>query len=105
VDRTFPATTTTVVAATAIAVLVVLLPRIPRWTRKVTWTFVVLGIVIAAGFAELFTTDVFLSDVLGGAVLGALWGLAVCVAITTMWPTPRASAATAADTSEADVRG
>jgi undecaprenyl-diphosphatase len=91
VDRTFPATTSTVVAATAIAVMVVLLPRIARWTRKVTWTFFVLGIVIAAGFAELFTTDVYLSDVLGGAVLGALWGLAVSSAITTMWRTPRPS--------------
>jgi undecaprenyl-diphosphatase len=85
VDRTFPATTSTVAAATAVGLLVVLLPRIARWTRKVTWTFAVIGVVIAAGFAELFTTDVYLSDVLGGAVLGALWGLAVSTAVTSVW--------------------
>jgi undecaprenyl-diphosphatase len=85
VDRTFPATTTTVAAATAIALLVVVVPRVPRWTRKVSWTFVVIGVVIGAGFAELFTTDVYLSDVLGGAVLGALWGLAVSAAVTAVW--------------------
>jgi membrane-associated phospholipid phosphatase len=85
VDRTFPATTSTVAAATAVGLLVVLLPRIGRWTRMVTWTFAVIGVVIAAGFAELFTTDVYLSDVLGGAVLGALWGLAVSTAVTSVW--------------------
>lgn len=87
-DRTFPAATTTVVAATALALLVVLVPRIARWTRKVAATFVVIGVVIAAGFAELFTTDVYLSDVLGGGVLGALWGLAVSSAVTVLWRTP-----------------
>jgi undecaprenyl-diphosphatase len=87
VDRTFPAASTTVVAATAVALLVVTLPRIPRWTRKVTWTFLAIGVVIATGFAELFTTDVYLSDVLGGAVIGASWGLAVSVAVTAMWRT------------------
>lgn len=92
VDRTFPAGSTTVIAATAIALLVVLLPRVPRWTRKVSWTFFTIGIVLAAGFAELFTSDVYLSDVLGGAALGALWGLAVCSAVTTMWRTPSPSA-------------
>jgi undecaprenyl-diphosphatase len=97
IDRTFPATSTTVVAATAVALLVVVLPRVPRWTRKVTWTFVAIGVVIAAGFAELFTTNVYLSDVLGGAVIGASWGLAVSVAVTAMWRTPVARGA--------DVRG
>jgi membrane protein DedA with SNARE-associated domain len=89
VDRTFPATTTTVAAATAIAALVVLLPRVPRWTRKVSWTFVAIGLVIATGFAELFTTDVYLSDVLGGAVLGAVWGLASSSVVTAVWRRPR----------------
>ena len=88
VDRTFPAATTTVVAATAMALLVVVIPRVPRWTRKVTWTFVVIGVTLAAGFAELFTKDVYLSDVAGGAVLGALWGLAVSSAITVVWRAP-----------------
>ena len=92
IDRTFPATATTIVSATAIAVLIVLLPRVARWTRKVTWAFVGLGIVIAAGFAELFTTDVYLSDVLGGGVLGLLWGLAVSSAVTAVWR-PHAPAA------------
>lgn len=91
VDRTFPAAASTVAAATAIGLLVVLLPRVARWTRKVSWTFVVLGVVIAAGFAELFTTDVYLSDVLGGVALGALWGLAVSSAVTSVWR-PRAAA-------------
>lgn len=89
VDRTFPARATTVVAATAVALLVVVLPRVPRWTRKVTWTFVAIGVVIATGFAEVFTTYVFLSDVLGGAVIGASWGLAVSVAVAAMWRTGR----------------
>lgn len=87
IDRTFPATTTTIVTATALALLVVLVPRIPRWTRKVTWTFVVLGVAMAAGFAELFTTDVYLSDVLGGGVVGAVWALAVSSAVATVWRT------------------
>lgn len=94
--HTFPATTSTVAAATAVGLLVVLLPRIGRWTRKVTWTFAVLGVVIAAGFAELFTTDVYLSDVLGGGALGALWGLAVSTAVTSVWRPAAAGA---------DVRG
>jgi undecaprenyl-diphosphatase len=89
VDRTFPATTTTVAAATAIALLVVLLPRVPKWTRVVGWTAVTFGVVIATAFAELFTTDVYLSDVVGGAVLGTLWGLAVSSAVTSVWRTPR----------------
>jgi undecaprenyl-diphosphatase len=97
VDRTFPAASTTVVAATVVALLVVALPRVPRWTRKVTWTFVAIGVVIATAFAELFTTDVYLSDVLGGAVIGASWGLAVSVAVAAMWRTGRAR--------DADVRG
>jgi membrane protein DedA with SNARE-associated domain len=88
VDRTFPATAATVWAATAIALLVVLLPRVARWTRRVTYVFVAIGTVIATGFAELFTTDVYLSDVLGGAVLGALWGLAVSSAVTAVWRRP-----------------
>lgn len=88
VDRTFPAATTTVAAATAIALLVVLLPRVSKWTRVVGWTAVTLGAVIAAAFAELFTTDVYLSDVLGGAVLGTLWGLAVSSAVTSVWRGP-----------------
>lgn len=83
--HTFPATTSTVAAATAVGILVVVLPRIARWTRKVSCTFVVVGVVIAAGFAELFTTDVYLSDVLGGGVLGALWGLAVSTVVTSVW--------------------
>lgn len=87
VDRTFPATTTTVAAATAVAFLVVVVPRVPRWTRKVTATFVVIGVVMAAGFAELFTTDVYLSDVVGGGLLGALWGLAVSSVVTSLWRT------------------
>ncbi len=93
VDRTFPASTTTVAAATAIAALVVLLPRIGRWTRKVSWTFVAIGVVIATAFAELFTTDVYLSDVLGAAILGTLWGLAVSSAVTSVWRQPKPDAA------------
>lgn len=89
VEHTFPAHTTTVAAATGIAVLVVLLPRVSHWTRKVSWTFVAVGVVVAAGFAELFTTDVYLSDVVGGGVLGALWGLAECSAVTAVWRRPR----------------
>ena len=85
IDRTFPATTTTIVAATTVAMLVALVPRVARWTRKVTWTFAAIGVLIVAGFAELFVTDVYLSDVLGGAVLGALWGLAVSSAVTSVW--------------------
>jgi membrane protein DedA with SNARE-associated domain len=84
-EKTFPATTTTVAAATAIALLVVLLPRVSRWTRVVTWTAFAVGVVAATAFAELFAADVYLSDVLGGAVLGALWGLAVSSAVTSVW--------------------
>lgn len=87
IDRTFPATTTTVVTATVVALLVVLAPRVPRWTGKVSLTFFLIGVTLAAGFAELFTTDVYLSDVVGGAVLGALWGLAVFSAVTVVWRT------------------
>lgn len=86
-ERTFPATTTTIAAATALAMLVVLVPRISRWTRKVTWTFFVIGVVIAAGFAELFTTDVYLSDVLGGAVLGVAWALVATTVVSAVWRT------------------
>jgi undecaprenyl-diphosphatase len=90
VDRTFPATTTTIATATCMALLVVLVPRVGRWTRKVTLTFVMIGVALATGFAELFVTDVYLSDVLGGGILGALWSLAVSAAVTTVWRTPRA---------------
>jgi hypothetical protein len=47
VDRTFPATTATVARAAAFALLVVLLPRVHRWTRAVTATFTVIGLVHA----------------------------------------------------------
>lgn len=87
VDRTFPATTTTIVAATLVPLLVVLVPRVPRWTRKVTLTFFVIGVLIATGFAELFVGEVYLSDVLGGGVLGVIWGLAVSTAVSAAWRT------------------
>lgn len=88
VDRTFPATTATVAGAAAFALLVVLLPRLGRWTRVVTATFTVIGLVLLAGLAELITTDVYLSDVLGGAVLGTLWGLAASYLVTSVWRPP-----------------
>lgn len=88
VDRTFPATTATVAAAVGIALLVVLLPRVRRWHHAVWWTFTVIGLVILAGFAELFTTDVYLSDVLGGGVLGAVWGLTESFVVTSLWRAP-----------------
>lgn len=90
VDRTFPATTTTIAAATAMALLVVVVPRVGRWTRKVTWTFFVIGVLFATGFAELFVTDVYLSDVVGGALLGVVWGLVVSSVVATVWR-PRAA--------------
>jgi undecaprenyl-diphosphatase len=85
VDRTFPALTATVAAATAVALLVVLLPRVTRWHHAVGWTFTVIGFVFLAGFAELLTTDVYLSDVIGGVVLGAVWGLAETFVVTSLW--------------------
>ncbi|HEX8001832.1 MAG TPA: VTT domain-containing protein [Mycobacteriales bacterium] len=88
VDRTFPAFTSTVAAATAVALLVVLLPRVTRWHHAVWWTFTVIGVVLLAGFAELFTTDVYLSDVLGGAALGAVWGLVESFVVTSLWRPP-----------------
>lgn len=88
VDRTFPAFTATVAAATAVALLVVLLPRVTRWHHAVWWTFTVIGVVILAAFAELFTTDVYLSDVLGGAALGAVWGLVESFVVTSLWRPP-----------------
>jgi undecaprenyl-diphosphatase len=88
VDRTFPAQTSTVAAATAVALLVVLLPRVTRWHHAVWWTFTVIGVVILAGFAELFTTDVYLSDVLGGGALGGVWGLFESWVVTSLWRPP-----------------
>jgi undecaprenyl-diphosphatase len=88
VDRTFPASTATVAGAAAFALLVVLLPRLGRWTRVVTATFTVIGLVLLAGLAELLTTDVYLSDVLGGAVLGTLWGLTASYLVTSVWRLP-----------------
>lgn len=88
IDRTFPAMTSTVAAATAIALLVVLLPRVSRWHHAVWWTFGVIGVVFLAGFAELFVTDVYLSDVLGGAALGAVWGLVESFVVTSLWRPP-----------------
>lgn len=88
IDRTFPAMTSTVAAATAVAVLVVLLPRVTRWHHAVWWTFTVIGVVILAGFTELLTADVYLSDVLGGAALGAVWGLTESFVVTSLWRAP-----------------
>ncbi len=65
-----------------------LLPRVTRWHHAVWWTFTVIGVVIMAGFAELLTTDVYLSDVLGGALLGAVWGLFQSWVITSLWRAP-----------------
>ena len=88
VDRTFPAMTSTVAAAVAVALLVVLLPRVRRWHHAVWWTFAVIGVVFLAGFAELFVTDVYLSDVLGGAALGGVWGLFESYVVTSLWRPP-----------------
>jgi undecaprenyl-diphosphatase len=88
VDRTFPALTTTAVAATAVALLVVLLPRVRVWHHTVWWTFTMVGVVFLAGFAEVFVSDVYLSDVLGGAVLGAMWGLFESYVVTSLWRPP-----------------
>jgi hypothetical protein len=88
VDRTFPALTTTAVAATAVALLVVLLPRVRVWHHTVSWTFTMVGVVFLAGFAEVFVSDVYLSDVLGGAVLGAMWGLFESYVVTSLWRPP-----------------
>ncbi len=88
---TFPSGRMTVVGAFAIAILTVVLPRIRRWTRKVGVATVVLGVVLLGGLAVLFLGEVYLSDVLGGVTLGAVWGLAVATAVTTVWrpPPPR----------------
>jgi len=85
---TFPSGRMTVVGAFAIAILTVVLPRIPRWTRKVATATVILGVVLLGGLAVLFLGQVYLSDVLGGITLGAVWGLVVSTAVTTVWRPP-----------------
>ncbi|HVF19860.1 MAG TPA: VTT domain-containing protein [Mycobacteriales bacterium] len=85
---TFPSGRMTVVGAFAIALLTVVLPRVRRWTRKVALATVVLGVVLLGGLAVLFLGQVYLSDVLGGITLGAVWGLAVSTAVTTVWRPP-----------------
>ena len=91
---TFPSGRMTVVGAFAVAILTVALPRVRRWTRKVALATVVLGVVLLGGLAVLFLGQVYLSDVLGGITLGAVWGLAVATAVTTVWrpPAPRHTA-------------
>lgn len=98
---TFPSGRMTVLGAFAIAILTVLLPRVRRWTRKVAAATFVLGVVLLGGLAVLFLGQVYLSDVLGGITLGAVWGLAVSTAVTTVWrpPAPRIPPA---ETSAAD---
>ncbi len=82
---TFPSGRMTVVASTVIALLAVLLPRIRRWTRKVFVATLGVALVLLGGLAVLSLGQVYLSDVLGGITLGAVWGLAVATAVTTVW--------------------
>jgi len=86
----FPSGRMTVVGATVIAMLAVLLPRIRRWTRKVVAATVGVALVLLGGLAVLSLGQVYLSDVLGGVTLGAVWGLAVATAVTTVWRLPSA---------------
>ncbi|HVE97693.1 MAG TPA: VTT domain-containing protein [Mycobacteriales bacterium] len=88
---TFPSGRMTVLAAFVVAFATVVLPRIPRWPRKVAVATLLIGVVLLGGLAVLFLGQVYLSDVLGGIALGAVWGLAVSTAVTTVWrpPPPR----------------
>ena len=85
---TFPSGRMTVIAAFAFALATVALPRLPRWTWKVAAATLLLGVVLLGALAVLFLGQVYLSDVLGGIALGAVWGLAVSTAVTTIWRPP-----------------
>ena len=85
----FPSAETTVMGALAIALLVVAIPRIRRWPRKVVVVTVVTGLLLLGGLTEVYLGMVYLSDAVGGAAFGALWGVAVATAVTTAWRPPR----------------
>ncbi|HVE62921.1 MAG TPA: VTT domain-containing protein [Mycobacteriales bacterium] len=85
---TFPSGRMTVMAATVLALLAVLMPRISSWGRKVVTATVGLALVLLGGLAVLSLGQVYLSDVLGGITLGGVWGLAVATAVTTVWRPP-----------------
>lgn len=67
-----------------VAVLVlVLLPVFPRRLRPVAWAFGVLA-VLAVGFARIGLGVHYVSDVLGGWLLGGAWVVATTVAFSAM---------------------
>lgn len=81
----FPSRHMTMVVACIYALLAVLLPRTRRWPLLVAAVAVALGLVLLAGLAVLYLERVLFSDAVGGAALGALWGLAVATAVATVW--------------------
>jgi membrane protein DedA with SNARE-associated domain/membrane-associated phospholipid phosphatase len=95
----FPARHLTVVTAGAVALLAVLLPRVPGWTWRVVGVAVAVVVVAVDCVAVLYSGRSFLSDAVGGIVLGALWATAVVTTVATAWPLPgrsrRAGSATA----------
>lgn len=104
---TFPSGRMAVLAAAAFGLGTVVLPRLPRWSHRVAGATVLLVVVLLGALAVLFLGQVYLSDVLGGLALGAVWGLAVSTAVTTVWapPEPRdAEELRESATSSADAR-
>ena len=87
-STSFPSTQMTMVGAVVVGLLVVMLPRLHRWTWSVAAVTLAIAIVLLAGFARVYLAEVYLSDALGGSLLGALWGLAVATAVTTAWRPP-----------------
>lgn len=81
----FPSRHMTMVVACLYGLLAVALPRTRRWPLLVAAVAVALGLALLAGLAVLYLERVLFSDVVGGAALGALWGLAVATAVATLW--------------------
>ncbi|MCA1823960.1 MAG: VTT domain-containing protein [Mycobacteriales bacterium] len=88
VRTTFPSADLTLVAAAIVALLVVTVPRLRRWTRRVTAVAIGAGGVVVAAVAVVYLGDLYLSDVIAGAVLGGMWALVVATVVTAAWRTP-----------------
>ncbi len=87
-ETSFPSERMTVAAALATGLLVVVVPRVRGWHNKVFVVALFVGTCLLAGFAVLYLARGYLTDVLGGLVLGAVWGWVVAMTVSIVWRSP-----------------